>query len=225
MADILYVFAHPDDETFTCGGMIAHYHTLEKKQTLYCATHGEAGKTGNPPVCSQEDLPAVRRKELDDAISILGIDKLILRDFGDGKLHEMPFDKLVEDILGVLEQEKPEVIVTFPPEGISGHRDHQTIQKATLEAVKKASFPTTLYYVIIPDSIASKLGRNIYSTPDSEIDHSLDVMHYQQKIVEALKAHRSQHLSLERAFPGMVDGDLSNFRTHEYFQLAFRKER
>ncbi|WP_044640263.1 PIG-L deacetylase family protein [Risungbinella massiliensis] len=223
MADILYVFAHPDDETFTVGGMIAHHHDLRKSQTLYCATHGEAGKTGNPPVCSKEELSSFRQKELDEAIGILGLNKLILRDFGDGKLKEMPFEKLVADVLTVLEEEKPEIVITFPPEGISGHQDHRIIQQATLAAVKQASFPTTLYYIIIPDSVAEKMGRHVYSTPDSEIDHSVDVTKYREQIVAALLAHRSQHLSVEKAFPEIEKQDWSRFRTHEYFQLGYRK--
>lgn len=223
MADVLYIFAHPDDESFAVGGTICHYHSQGKTQTLYCATRGEAGKTGQPPVCSREELGNVRRQELQRAIAELGIDRLILRDYGDGKLPEVPFSELVTDLVQVLEEEKPEIVITFDPCGISGHRDHITIQQATLEAVKQVDFSTTLYYVIIPDSVAAKSKLPYHSTPDHKIDHSINVTAYRENMVAALRAHRSQHLSLERAFPEIINGELNKFRDQEYFQLGYKK--
>jgi LmbE family N-acetylglucosaminyl deacetylase len=221
--NILYCFAHPDDETFTCGGTIAHFAAKGAKQTLYCATRGEAGKTGNPPVCTQEELGNVRARELARALDILGIKDFILRDFGDGRLSEQPFDLIVNDLVSVMEQIRPNLVITFPPSGISGHRDHIIIQQATLEAVKKISFPTKLYYIVIPESIAKKQARPVQYVPDEYVSTKIDVTAYQEKIAKALKAHKSQHLSVEHAFPGVLSGDLSRMRTHEYFQLVIQK--
>jgi len=75
----LLVFAHPDDETFTCGGSIARY--ADRKDTrivLYCATRGEAGKTAG--VCPPEQLGDIRAEELKRAGKILGLDRIILRE-------------------------------------------------------------------------------------------------------------------------------------------------
>jgi LmbE family N-acetylglucosaminyl deacetylase len=220
----MYVFAHPDDETFACGGTIVHHHLAGDRQVLFCATKGEAGKTGNPPVCRPEELGTVRAEELKRAIAILGIDELIHRDYGDGKLDQVPKEQLVADIHSILEREKPEKVFTFPPSGISGHRDHKVIQQATLEAVKRCSFATKLYYAVIPESVARLHGRQVHTVPDHEVTDSLDVTPYLDKIIAALKEHKSQSLSVKKAYPGILENDRSRFRTREYYQLAWENK-
>jgi LmbE family N-acetylglucosaminyl deacetylase len=221
---ILYVFAHPDDETFTCGGTIAKFASSGKtRQVLYCATHGEAGKTGNPPVCAPFELASTRAQELERAAHILGINELILRDFGDGKLQEHPLEVLVQDIFNILEQERPDLVITFPPSGISGHSDHKVIQQATLEAVRKTSFPTKLYYIVIPESIVHFSKRSVHTVPDEYVSMKIDVTAYRKQIAEALKQHRTQHLSIERVFPGVLEGKIDDLRTYEHFQLVIQK--
>ncbi|MGA9175347.1 MAG: PIG-L deacetylase family protein [Thermoactinomyces sp.] len=221
--NILYCFAHPDDETFACGGTIAHFSAQGAKQTLYCATHGEAGKTGNPPVCTKEELGHVRAQELNQAIQILGINELILRDYGDGRLDAQPFAQLVDDIRSVLERIRPELVITFPPSGISGHKDHIVIQRATLTAVEQVSFPTKLYYIVIPESIAKFQARAVHFVPDAYVSRKIDVTPYREKIGKALRAHKTQHLSVERTFPGVIEGDFTRLRTNEFYQLVIQK--
>lgn len=220
---ILYCFAHPDDETFTCGGTIARFSAEGVHQTLYCATRGEAGKTGQPPLCAQEELGEVRAQELKRALDILGMDECILRDYGDGRLANLPFHQLVDDLAGIMEDIRPDLVITFPPSGISGHRDHQIIQQATLEAVKKTLFPTKLYYIVIPESISHLQPGNIHTTPDEEVSIAIDITPYREKVALALKEHKTQHLSIDRVFPGVRQGDLSQLRTHDYYQLVWQK--
>lgn len=220
---ILYCFAHPDDETFACGGTIAHYHKLGATQVLYCATHGEAGKTGQPPVCTSDQLGTVRSQELGKAADILGLDQVLLRDYGDSKLSQKPFASIVHDLLSVMEDIRPDQVITFPPSGISGHLDHQIIQRATLEAVKKTPFPTKLYYIVIPESMIHFHPPGIATVPDEYVSKSIDVTPYHQQIAKALQAHRTQHLSVERVFPGVLQGDTSRLRKQEHYQLVIQK--
>ena len=70
---LLFVFAHPDDETFLTGGVASKYTDEGVRVVLASATRGESGKVGDPPVCSREELPAVREEELRRAAAILGI--------------------------------------------------------------------------------------------------------------------------------------------------------
>ena len=220
---ILYVFAHPDDETFSCGGTICHFHKSGHKQILFCATHGEAGKTGNPPLCSQEELGNVRKQELQNALSILGMDQLILKDYGDGRLAEQPFSTIVGELCSVMNEFRPDRIITFPPSGISGHPDHKIIQKATLAAVQNISFPTKLYYIVIPESIAHLYSAPVSFVPDENVTEKVDVTPYHHQIAQALAAHQTQHLSVERVFPGVLSGKTDQLRKYEYFQLIMKK--
>lgn len=220
---ILYCFAHPDDETFGCGGTIIHYHKQGATQILYCATQGEAGKTGNPPICTPSELGTVRSNELKQAAQCLGLDRVILRNFGDSKLAQKPFDSIVQDLISVMEDIRPNRIITFPPSGISGHPDHQVIQKATLEAVGKTSFPTKLYYIVIPESMISYQSSNISTVPDKWVTEKVKVSPYHDQMAKALQMHRTQHLSVERAFPGVLQGDTSHLPEWEHYQLVLQR--
>lgn len=220
----LFVFAHPDDETFTCGGSIARY--ADQKDTrlvLYCATRGEAGKTAG--VCAPEKLGDTRAEELKRAGEILGLDHIILRDHGDGRLQDLPEEMLSKDIGSVIESTRPDVIITFPPHGISGHPDHQVIQRATLRAVLESDRKKSLslYYVAIPESLARTYQRPVHATADELITTVIDVTHYRKRIAEALRQHRTQKASIERVFPGVLEGNFHQLRREEYFQMVVKR--
>lgn len=220
----LLVFAHPDDETFTCGGSIARY--ADQKDTrlvLYCATRGEAGKTAG--VCRPDELGDIRAEELHRAGKILGLDHIILRDHGDGRLMDLPEGVLPKEIGSVIENIKPDVVITFPPHGISGHPDHRVIQKATLQAVLKSHRRETLslFYVAIPASAVRRMDRPVHATDDNLITTVIDVSQYRWRIAEALRQHQTQRASIERVFPGVFDGNLDRLRRREYFQLVINK--
>ena len=221
---VLFAFAHPDDETFTCGGSIARYADQgNTRLVLYCATRGEAGKTAG--VCAPEELGDVRTEELKRAGEILGLDRIILRDHGDGRLKDLPEGMLSRDIGSVIESIKPDVIITFPPHGISGHPDHRAIQKAALQAVLESDRRafTSLYYVAIPKSVTRTMPRPVHATDDEQITAAIDVTPYRRRIAEALRQHRTQKASIERVFPGVLEGKLEQLRRKEYFQLVIHR--
>ncbi len=221
---LLLVFAHPDDETFTCGGTVAHYSRSEDYTIhLLCATRGEAGKTGNPPQCRPEELAQVREKELKEAASVLGIDHVEILGYHDGHLSEVPLQQLSDDIIQYLNSFQPDVVITFPPHGISGHKDHQAIQQATYEAVNRfeTKNPIKLYYTILPDSMKNELHRAVQTEPDDAIDVRINVQKYHDLVASALGKHKTQNMSVNAVFPGVLEGDLSALRKNNYFHLAW----
>lgn len=221
---ILLVFAHPDDETFTCGGTVAHYaRNHDCTIHLLCATRGEAGKTGNPPQCRPEELADVREKELKEAASVLGIDHVELLGYHDGHLSEVPLQQLSAYIIQYLYRFQPDVVITFPPHGISRHRDHQAIQKATYEAVKQVETERfmKLYYTILPDSMKHELHRSVQTDPDDLIDVRINVEKYHDIVASALEKHRTQNMSVNAVFPGVLEGDHRALRKNNYFHLAW----
>ena len=80
---LLAVVAHPDDETFGCGGTLAKYSGDGVQVSLVCATRGEAGEISHPDLATKSDLGAVREGELRAASSILGIHDLTVLDYRD----------------------------------------------------------------------------------------------------------------------------------------------
>lgn len=137
------VFAHPDDETFTAGGTIAKLAATGNRIDLFCATDGDAGKTSGIPVSSRAELAKLRRTELTAAATILGIASLSTPGHGDGVLKEVDPDRLIGEIVLFVRRCRPDVLVTFGPEGApTQHRDHRAISRAATAAFFLAGLAT-----------------------------------------------------------------------------------
>ena len=137
------VFAHPDDETFATGGTLAKLAAAKVRIDLFCATDGDAGKNSGIPVSSRIELAARRRAELAAAAQILGIASLSTPGHGDGILRDVDPDRLVGEIVFFLRRHRPDIVLTFGPEGApTQHRDHRAISRAATAAYFLAALPT-----------------------------------------------------------------------------------
>ena len=137
------VLAHPDDETFTAGGTIAKLAAVGDRIDLFCATDGDAGKSSGIPFSSRAELGARRRAELAAAARLLGIGSLSTPGHGDGVLKEVDPDRLIGEIVFFLRRYRPDVVLTFGPEGApTQHRDHRAISRAATAAFFLAGLPT-----------------------------------------------------------------------------------
>lgn len=207
----LFIFAHPDDESFTCGGTILKKTNTGDQVKLICATKGEAGELGDPPVCTRDKLPEVREKELSDASKILGISDIYFLDYFDSKLNEAPIDEVSERLLELLKKESPDEVYTFGPNGLTNHADHIAISLAAVKAFGKykmlISKPRSLFFVVSAASDIEKLKNSnggykafgeISGTPDHEISMKVDIHEELDKKIEALSCHKSQHKDVER---------------------------
>lgn len=143
MPRISAIFAHPDDESFSIGGSIAHYARLGVRWDLFCATDGDAGRSA-VPVSSKAELAALRRNELISAARMLGVrGQIVTRGYPDGALAHVEADRLVGDVVEFLRDVRPDVVVTFGPEGApNSHRDHRAISRAATAAFHLAALPT-----------------------------------------------------------------------------------
>lgn len=162
---LLAVFAHPDDESITCGGLLAATAARGARVALLCLTRGEAGPSagGTPGASSgggaspdraaspDESLGARRAGELRAAADTLGIAETLLLDHADGMLPWTDAAALERDILDVLRRLKPDVVVTFGADGLYWHPDHVTVHERVTAAVQAmdAAAPA-LYYATIP---------------------------------------------------------------------------
>jgi LmbE family N-acetylglucosaminyl deacetylase len=131
---LLAVFAHPDDESYICGGTLARYAAAGVRVVLLCATRGEAGEIADPALASRDELPAGREAELRAAAERLGIAEIHLLDYQDGTLPTVPFPEGVEQVSAIVAQVQPTVILTFGPEGVYGHADHVAVHRWAKEA-------------------------------------------------------------------------------------------
>ncbi len=192
---ILLVFAHPDDESFGLAGTTTKYTHQGVPVDLVCATRGERGSRLGVP--RRLDTGTAREAELRAAASITGIRDIYFLGYMDADVNKANAVELVGKIVEIMRRVQPEIVITFGPDGITGHNDHIAIGKAATEAYKKMSAdgnsPRKLYYVTIPQSVvpASEEDR-IATRPDDEVTTSIDITDYLDFKIRAIAVHKSQ---------------------------------
>ena len=143
-ARVLVVVAHPYDEAFGLGSVIAGAVHRGADVVVCCATRGEAGESLVEPGAGQS-LGELREGELRAAGAILGVSRHVLLGFADsgmqgapspGSLSGVPEAEVVDAVRRVVEEVQPSVVVTLDPVTSDGHRDHDRIGAATLAAVQ-----------------------------------------------------------------------------------------
>lgn len=140
---LLGVFAHPDDETFCAGGTFARYAKDGAEIMVVSATRGQAGQIRDARVATRRTIAAVREAELRQACDQLGVAHVECWDYLDGALAEADFATLTGDIVRRIREFRPEVVISFGPDGGYGHPDHVTISAAATAACRLAGDPAS----------------------------------------------------------------------------------
>lgn len=216
--NIVAVFAHPDDETFICGGTLAKYAQQGADITLVCATKGESGRRmGLPPFVTRESMPRLREGELREACRLLGIRDLRFLGLRDKLVECEPLERLAGTIMDVLRERKPDVVMTFH-ERIGGHSDHCYIGKATTLAWERlrGELPEMrLYFISFGDSMRRP---ERYGFPKEQITE-VDITEQRHIKMLAFRAHRSQ-TELDQGLWGPDAAVAQGFAGKEYFIQA-----
>ncbi|MUG70153.1 PIG-L deacetylase family protein [Paenibacillus validus] len=221
---LLFIFAHPDDESFACGGTMAKCSSMGHELVLVCATSGCKGRCGPFSFQTREQLVAHREGELRQACHILGVSSLILYRYPDGYLKDHDLTELIGKLKDTIVDQQPDVVVTFPPDGVTGHPDHIAISEAAEQAMLLAEellarnrLPA-FYYSSIPHYYKHCADKG----PDRlfPITGKVDIREFRAIKGQALQAHQSQVYSVNRAYPGVMEGDLSVIGPYEYFTLV-----
>lgn len=185
---LLAVFAHPDDESFICGGTLAKYAGEGVEITLVSATRGEMGRRmGNPPYLNRETIAGARELELREACECLGIKHLQFFDIRDKTVEFADPDQLADRIAGLIQEVDPDVILTFH-EKWGGHPDHCAIGKVTTDALQRTGLAKALYFISFGDMMAYP---EAYGYTKEEIAQ-IDVSGYKKAKLAAFRAHRCQ---------------------------------
>ena len=186
MADkrLLISYAHPDDESFGLGGLIAKYVKAGIQVDLICATNGDVGTIDPELLEGYASHAELRLSELDCASALLGLTNVVKLNYKDSGMMGSEFNQdpdclwatyarepetVTRRVVEVLRELRPQVVITFNKYGGYGHPDHIAIQQATVEAFKlvndpdyvtdglPAYQPQKLYYSSIP-AWAIRLG-------------------------------------------------------------------
>ncbi|GAC1309870.1 MAG: hypothetical protein NVSMB27_47000 [Ktedonobacteraceae bacterium] len=150
---LLGVFAHPDDESFCAGGTFAKYIVSGAQVMVVSATRGEAGQIRSPHVATRRTLGAVREQELHQACQRLGVQQAMCLNYRDGTLKDVDQEALITQVAERIRTFRPDVVITFGPDGGYGHPDHIAISAATTAACTRSGEGTQF-----PEQIAAGLS-------------------------------------------------------------------
>jgi LmbE family N-acetylglucosaminyl deacetylase len=211
---VLVVVAHPDDETFGCGSLLAHARSAGARTVVACATRGEAGEPTPGRGLDDADMATVREAELRAAADLLGVDEVVLFGWRDSDMHgepepgtlvAAPLDDVAGAIAEVIDRVAPTVVVTL--DASDGHRDHAHVRDATLLAAARPGCGVQRVYLQCltrslmqrwvellqqrqPDSAHLDLGE--LGTPDELIGTVIDTSEHLDVRERAMALHRSQ---------------------------------
>jgi LmbE family N-acetylglucosaminyl deacetylase len=249
MSTLLLVHAHPDDECIMTGGVMLRAHLDGSRVVLVTATRGEEGEIHNmDEALVRPRLAEVRTEELRRSCEILGVDRqefLGYRDSGMGgaasnadprSFHAAPLPEAAGRLAALLREERPEVVVTYTPDGTYGHPDHVKAHRTTIAALDLLADegwrPAKAYLHAVPRSFVEQVVHaarlagialpdeidHVAGVPDEEITAAVDVSDLVDRKLAALTAHLSQ-MDPANPFATMGEQLITAFGV-EWFALA-----
>lgn len=135
---ILGIWAHPDDEAYLSGGLMALARDAGSRVVCVTATRGELG-TPDPVAWPPDRLAAERTLEMARCLEILGVAEHHWLGYGDGACPAVPADEPIARLCELMEVIAPDTVLTFGPDGITGHADHQTVGAWAATAFDRAA--------------------------------------------------------------------------------------
>lgn len=220
------VLAHPDDESLGCGGTLAKYAAEGVEVSLVTATRGQSGRFKGhrdpPEHPGKAALARLRAEELRAAATALQVRDLVLFDYEDRDLDRAEPRRAIRRIAAELRRLRPQVVITFPPDGAYGHPDHIAISQFTTAAVVAAADPAfqvdaegpphaphvveKLYFMAWPEAIwrlyqhafheivtrVDDGDRRVVAWPEWSITTEIDARAYAGTVWRAVRCHASQ---------------------------------
>ena len=143
---LMVVMPHPDDECFGCASTIARYSAEGATVSLVTMTRGGAGLWNGREAGDLRRLTDVRELQLRDAAAELDVAFLETFDYPDGALErveevEAVRERFLGDVVRCLRSQRPQVVVTFGPEGAYGHPDHKVVSRMAVQACTLSGDP------------------------------------------------------------------------------------
>ena len=192
---VLAVVAHPDDESFALGAVIAALADSGSRVDVVCLTRGEASLLG----ADHADLAGTRAAELRCAAALLGVNRVTLADFPDGGLRAVDPRLLDEAVAGAMADGTPDLMLAFDPTaGVTGHLDHEATSRAAAR-VARAHGLSVLGWAVpraVAQTLNGEFGTAFHGYDVRDLDLVLSVDRARQS--EAIACHASQ------AVPGRV---------------------
>ena len=231
----LAVHAHPDDEASSTGGLYRRLANEGVRTVLVTCTNGECGDAldGAKPDADHHDgdeVAKIRAVELNNAVKILGIDRLVRLGYRDSGMKgwpqnedpesfwATPLDEAAKKLAEVLLEERPQVVMTYNAFGFYGHPDHIQAHRVTMAALELLDYEPTLYFNTIPTSLMA-IMRERWAQEERE-EAAADAA---KGIVRAPEPEESEEDQVEMGTPDeLIDVavDVSSVNDAKYDALA-----
>ncbi|MBI5301462.1 MAG: PIG-L family deacetylase [Chloroflexi bacterium] len=207
---LLAVFAHPEDESFGPAGTLAKYASEGVQVSLVTTTRKNLHHGKTAPVAPLDALKHAREaRDRLCSCRTTGIRRACYFDILPGDLDKIDESVIEDQLVRLVRELQPQVIVTFGPDGLSGDKEHQLISRVTTAAFRSAGnpdkfphhfreglgtySPQKLYYCVLPASVVSQWGaQGLFSVPDETITTTLDVSAFTGSVTKALYCQRSE---------------------------------
>ncbi len=195
----LAVFAHPDDETMMCGGTLALLIKEGWNVHFLCATRGEGGEAGDPPVCELDDLGRVREGEMVCAVGALGGSSLTFLGYVDPRVgpdntlypFEANLDTFAGQIAGAINQVEARVVISHGSNGEYGHPAHLLTHRAVMQAIASFGDQAPVLYTV--QATYPEHPRPRLVNKDDPAHLVLDISTALVRKTNAVQCHRTQH--------------------------------
>ncbi len=194
---IAVITAHPDDE-MGLGSVLAHYVDRGVRVHLVCLTSGQKGFRSHTDITDSEELARVRRGELRRAAHILGVEPPTVLEFVDQELLGPAQDRIREELTRVLDDLEPDVVLTFGPDGVTGHPDHRAVSCLVTEILQaREDGSSKLYYHELPLGhvvhVAERTGRTLLGVAPRYLTTRIEVSPEEvERGIRAIGEYRSQ---------------------------------
>jgi LmbE family N-acetylglucosaminyl deacetylase len=206
---LLGIWAHPDDEAYLSAALMAEVRRAGHRVVVATATRGEQG-TDDPETWPSDRLARRRERELAESLTVVGVEEHTWLGYADGSLAAADRPLAVATLMRLIAEVAPDTVVTFGPEGMTGHDDHRTISSWVTEAWRRSGSQASLWYATLTPEFHDTWGglndevglwfegSEPPTTPQRDLaahvvctGSLLDLKH------RALRAHRSQTGLLE----------------------------
>jgi LmbE family N-acetylglucosaminyl deacetylase len=201
---ILAVFAHPDDE-IAIGPLLAKYAAEGHDVHLAILTSGQRG-VSNTDIPAGDQLGAAREEEARCSASALGIKPPHLLGYEDAGIATRPaVAGIVKDLRRIVDETKPDVMITWGPDGLTGHPDHRMASALATEVFQRRSWflkpPAKLYYVALSESLlegaTAAESAALGAVADAYITTAVDGRKHNEAVFRAIQCHLTQWGPLE----------------------------
>ncbi len=154
---VLGVWAHPDDEAYLSAGIMGALRDAGRRVVVATATYGEHG-TPDPVRFPPAELAAARKEELRASLELVGVHEHHWMGYRDGTCADVAPALAVAKVVRLIDEVRPDTILTFGPDGMTGHPDHRTVSAWTTAAWRETGAHGRLLYATVTPGFHARWG-------------------------------------------------------------------